>query len=477
MSRTSPAAAKGDGAAVPAHPPEAPQDVPPAVRRRVRRFQNRITLCAGGGEVCDGWVLGVVGAALPLARDDLAMSPVWVGLVGASSLVGILVGGLFFGWVTDRIGRQRMYLFDLAVFLAGSVLQLTVDNALQLLAVRLVMGVAVGADYAIAGALVAEFAPPHRRGRLLASLIAFWYVGYTLAAAFGFALAAWSDDASVWRWILASSAVPSLIVLLARLGTPESPHWLASKGRYDEADAICRRWLGAPFDRAGARGAAGERGYTTLFSPLYVRRTLFTSVFWLCQITPFFAISTFSPQVLASLGVASGGVGEVVLNLFLLIGCVAGVWLMNKVGRRPLLIWPFVVAAAALLVLGLWPYGPQWVVIGCFAVFALFHAGSSTLQAVYPSEVFPTEIRASGIGFAAGVSRLGGAAGTFLVPMGLQAWGAGPVMVAGCALSLLGALVSAAWAPETNGLELSQASTPYEALDRDRGTAPLSTTP
>ncbi|MDT0572623.1 MFS transporter [Streptomyces sp. DSM 3412] len=436
--------------------------------RRVHRFQTRIAVCAGGGEVCDGWILGVVGTALPLARADLALTSLQTGLIGAATLIGIFFGGIVFGRLTDRFGRQKMYLFDLLVFLVGSVLQLVVDSAPQLFAVRLLMGVAVGADYAIAGALVAEFAPPARRGRLLASLIAFWYVGYTLAATVGLALSSWSTDPSLWRWILASSAVPSLVVLLARLGTPESPHWLASKGRYAEADAISRRWLGTGHDGTGAeRTPAARTGLATLFSRPYRRRTAFTSLFWLCQITPFFAISTFAPQVLASLGAGDDGTSEVALNLFLLLGCVSGVWLMDRVGRRHLLIHPFLVTAGALLVLGLWPHGPQWAIAGCFAVFALFHAASSTLQAVYPSEVFPTEIRATGIGFAAATSRVGGAVGTFLVPVGLQEWGVSAVVLCGCALSLVGALVSVAWAPETSGLSLSRSSAPYGVPPRD----------
>ncbi|MFE3598584.1 MFS transporter [Streptomyces sp. NPDC059142] len=428
--------------------------------RRSRRFETRIAVCAGGGEVCDGWVLGVVGAALPLARDDLELTPLWVGLIGSASLIGLFFGGLVFGWLTDKVGRQKMYLIDLLVFLVGSLLQLLVQDPAQLFAVRLVMGAAVGADYAIAGALVAEFATPARRGRLLASLIVFWYVGYTLATGFGIAMASLTDSASAWRWILASSALPSLLVLLVRLGTPESPSWLVSKGRLAEAEAISRRWLGRGLERPTSDGVPVRTRHATLFSPFYLRRTLFTSLFWLCQVTPFFAISTFAPQVLSQLGAPGNGLGELLLNVFLLLGCVTGVVVINRVGRRALLIWPFCVTAAALLVLGLWPQANQGVIALCFGVFALFHAGSSVLQAVYPSEVFPTEIRATGIGFAAAVSRIGAAFGTFLVPLGLQAWGVGAVMLLGCAVSAAGAVVSAAWAPETGGLELAEASRP-----------------
>ncbi|MER5890456.1 MFS transporter [Streptomyces sp. NPDC001941] len=431
-------------------------------QRRIKRLQNRMALCAGGGEACDGWVLGVTAAALPLARSDLGLSSLQTGLIGSAALIGIFFGGLIFGWLTDRFGRQRMYLADLLVFLIGSLVQFVVTDGVQLFAVRLVMGIAVGADYAIAGALVAEFASPERRGRLLGSLVASWYIGYTAAASFGLALAAWSTNPAIWRWILASSAVVALMVLLARLGTPESPRWLASKGRTAEADEVSRRWLGHSIIEVAPDASPGSRSeFAVLLSPGYRRMTVFTSVFWLCQTTPFYAISVFAPQVMASLGIADHHVSEILLNVFLLVGCLAGVWLVDRTSRRALLIVPFVVAAGALFLLGGQPSGPQWVISLSIAGFALAHASSSTLQAVYPSEVFPTKIRATGLGFAAAASRIGGAVGTFLMPIGLDRWGITPIMFCGAALCLIGVAVSAAWAPETKGVDLSLTSAPH----------------
>jgi putative MFS transporter len=112
----------------------------------------------------------------------------------------------------------------------------------------------------------------------------------------------------------------------------------------------------------------------------------------------------------------------------------------------------------SLLVLGVWADTPPLVVILCFLVFAFFHAASSVLQMLYPSEIFPTEIRATGIGFAAGMSRIGAAIGTFLLPVGLSSWGIGPMMLMGAGVCLVGLLVSVMWAPETTGLELSEST-------------------
>lgn len=107
--------------------------------------------------MCDGWILAVIGVALPLTTTGLNISPTMEGLIGSASLIGLLVGGLLFGWVTDKVGRQKMFLATLATFLVCSLLQFFVTDPWQLFALRAILGLAVGADYAIAGAFIAEF--------------------------------------------------------------------------------------------------------------------------------------------------------------------------------------------------------------------------------------------------------------------------------------------------------------------------------
>lgn len=428
----------------------------PPSEAAIRRFQNRIAVCAGGGQFVDGWVLGVIGPALPALSPELHLSGAWTGLLGASALIGVFLGGTVFGYLTDRFGRQKLYLADLLVFLLCSLLQVFAANGPELFTLRVLMGVAVGADYAISGALLSEFMSQRRRGPALASLMALWYGGYVLAGVFGYLLLDGSDVSA--RWVLASSAVPAAVVLLSRLGTPESPRWLAGKGRVAEATQIVRRHLGedAVPDILAERPA--PTNYRQLLTGAYRGRTLFTSVFWCCQIAPFFAISIFAPKVFASLGIHGSTVSELVFNAFMLVGSVLGVALINRVGRRNLLIWPFWVTAVSLLVLGVWPSAPLLVVTLCFAVFGLFNAGSCVLETVYPGEIFPTAVRASAIGFAAAMSRIGAAAGTFLLPMALSRWGVGPTMLLGCAVLVIGGAVSVAWAPETTHLSLTESS-------------------
>lgn len=432
----------------------------PAQQRRSDRFQLRVAVCASGGKFVDGWILAVIGIALPLASLQLGMSPIWEGLIGASSLIGIFVGGLLFGWLTDLVGRRRMFTLTLAIFLIFSVLQFFVADPGWLFVFRLIMGIAVGADYAIAGALIAEFSSREKRGPYLAGMLVWWYAGFAISAIGSLiAIGVWGESDLLWRLMLVSSGLPALIMLFIRIGLPESPRWLINKGRVEEANAIADKYLADDVKEDIYKEDPDAGGFKELFSREGRRKTLFTSLFWMAQVTPFFALYTFLPRVLESLNLdMDASWGEIMMYLVLLIGSAAGALLVNRVGRRNMLIVPFAVTGAALLVLGLWPSAPAPIVVLCFLTFAIFNSGSNVLQMLYPSEIFPTGIRASGVGFAASMSRIGSAIGTFLLPIILVNWGITPVMFICAAVLFGGMIISIMWAPETTGQDLSEST-------------------
>ena len=138
--------------------------------------------------------------------------------------------------------------------------------------------------------------------------------------------------------------------------------------------------------------------------------------------------------------------------------CHSGQLTIERVGRRRQLIPAYWIMAVALLVVGLWSGAPAGVVVACFAAFAFFNALQGNLTAVYPIEVFPTDVRSSGVGVGSAFSRIGAAAGTFLLPVGLTTIGVGASMVIGAAVCVLGALVSQRLAPETTGHTLTRTS-------------------
>ncbi|HEY3682424.1 MAG TPA: MFS transporter [Streptosporangiaceae bacterium] len=429
------------------------------------RFHRKLFVLSSGGPFLDGFILSVIGVAIAGATRDLSLGAVAEGLVAASALVGVLLGGLVFGWVTDRVGRQLMYSIDLVVLVIGSALSLLISDGWQLIALRLVVGVAVGADYPIATSMLAEWLPAAGRGRTMGALVTAWFVGAAAAYAVGYAFMTALGDGA-WRWVLASAAVPGVVILLARIGTPESPRWLLRHGRRTEAaEAINKAFGRYPTDDELAHLAESEperrSRLTEVFRGGYLRRTLFAGGFWMCQVIPSFAIVTFYPVILGSYGFASGSTALLwsgAISLVTILGCLPCMRLVESVGRRPVIIWTFVAAAVPLAALGFFPAMAAALAIAAFSVNALAQGGGAILQWIYPTELFPTDIRASAVGVAAAISRVGAAAGTYLLPIGISAFGIGPTMLIGAGVAVVGTAICVAWAPETRGRALHEAA-------------------
>lgn len=437
----------------------------PPIGSRERRFINKLTAVTAGGMFIDGYVLGGIGVALPLIQDDLQPSPLVLGLIGASALIGVFIGAPLFGMATDRFGRKKLFALDMALFLVASISQFFVDSAWLLFVVRLVMGIAVGADYAIGSALLAEFARSKSRGFRMAFLEVGWYLGFLVSFSVAYAMAQIFDAS--WQLMLASSSIPAIIVIVLRHGLPESPRWLISRGREAEARTVLAHHLGSDYvmPDLAAEPESAKAGIRDLFGRRYGKRTAFASIFWVCQVLPYFAIFTFAPVVLGAMGLNDELRSSLSVNGIAFVGSIVGMILIDRIGRRRLLIVPFWVTATALLILGLWHDAPIPIVITCFLVFAFFNAGSSVLQGVYPMEIFPTAVRSTGVGIAAAGSRIGAAIGTFLLPLGLTSWGPNAIMLLAAAVLVIGAVTSHFWAPETAGLSLTNASNPDYTSD------------
>ncbi|WP_369394053.1 MFS transporter [Streptomyces sp. CG1] len=431
--------------------------VSPALLRERRRLHTKLKLATQIGEGIDGYIIGGIGMAMGALTTDLHLSTVMEGLVGASPLIGIFVGGPLFGRLADRFGRRPVFLMDMLIFLVGSVLQFFVTDGLQLFLIRLVMGIAIGGEYAIGAPLLSEYAPRKGRGRLLASLEISWYLGYALATVVG---ALFESVHGGWRYTLASSTVIALVCVALRGGVPESARWLLSKGRREEAEQLIARY-GIDIDVSAELAETAEpqrQGLRALFSRRHLRSTVFASVFWAALVLPYFAIGTFWTQVFDALNMGDNAVAALLVYSFTAVaGVTAGCLVVDRIGRRKLLIPPFWITAAALAVVAVWPKSTP-VIVGGFLFFIFLNAASSALTAVYPLEVFPTSLRATGVGFASAMSRVGAAIGTFLLPMGLNHFGARFVLLVGAAVLALGGLVSHFLAPETTDLDLATAA-------------------
>ena len=423
-------------------------------------FLKKLTVYTSGGPFLDGYILTIIGMALLQLTPQLQLDTFWTGMIGTAALIGLLVGGAIFGYVTDLVGRQFMYQIDLVAIIILSILQMFVHTPLELVILRFLIGIAVGADYPIATSLLAEFSPRKYRGAMMGLLASAWYAGAVVAGIVGYLLLAAGSD--TWRWMLGSAAIPALILVAGRWGTPESPRWLVSKGRTEEAFSIIKKVYGDHASLADLDEPTAEKTrFSLLLEPEYLRKTLFVGLFWTFQVAPCFAIFTFAPQILDAFHLGSGNdwiIGYAVINIFFLTGTIASMSFVNSFGRRPLIIWSFIFMTLSMLILGVFPGAPAWLIFLGFAVYAFFSGPPSALDWIYPNELFPTNIRASAVGVVTAISRIGAAIGTFALPYSLQTIGIGNTMLVSTLLTFLGLIVCIAWAPETKGLTLTESS-------------------
>jgi putative MFS transporter len=304
--------------------------------------------------------------------------------------------------------------------------------------------------------MLSELCPTKSRGSHLAWLQTCWYIGYLVAVVIGYVLTSAHVD---WKLILGTSAIPAVVTMILRWGLPESPRWLLSRDRFEEARRIVNEYLGGEenYSLEDLGGGGGEPGqFRELFSPQLRKRSIFAGMFWFCIVAPYFAIFTFAPLVFDSLHIHDQRTATIAANGVAAIGSVIGMLLVERTGRRPMLIVTFFVTAICLFLIGGWTAAPGMVVVLCFAIFSLFNAAGGNLCGVYPAELFPSHLRSSGVGFATAVSRIGAAAGTFLLPIGIDHFGIGTSVVIGGAICVVGLVITMAWAPETKGVPLDE---------------------
>lgn len=424
-------------------------------------FHQLLTVRSGGGWLLDGYVLSIIGVALVQFSAALNLGSFWEGMVAASALIGIFFGGFLGGTLTGHLGRQKLYFVGPAIFILCSLGQFWASSGLELFVYRFLIGIGVGFEYTAAGALLVEFMPKKYRGPRLAMLTILWFAGAALAYIVGNLILS-NGGADAWRYVLASPAAIGTLLLLIRIGTPESPRWLVSQGRTQEAEQVIKKVYGNAFSLRNLPEQEAEQqgSLGSLLRSGYGKRMLFVAVFWSCSVVPVFAVYAFAPKVLQALNLKGdwASFGSVFITVLFVVGCIIATRLINVIGRRPLVIHSFLWSGLALLGLGSFANSSEMLVLGLFGAYAVFIGGAQVLQLVYPNELFPTEIRSLAVGMGASLSRIGAAIGTWLVPISLQAYGIGNTMFAAAAVTLLGLLVSLALAPETRSMSLQEAA-------------------
>ena len=210
---------------------------------RFSSIHRRIMLWGSGGPFLDGYVLVIIGVALEQLTPLLHLDAEWIGLLGAATLVGLFVGTSLFGYISDKVGRRKMFLVDIIAIGLISIATMFVTSPVELLVMRVLIGIVIGADYPIATSMITEFSNTRQRAFAVGFIAAMWYVGATCANLVGYLL--YNVDGG-WRWMLGSAFIPCVLILIGRFDLPESPRWLLRKGRVAECEQMMLKLVGEP---------------------------------------------------------------------------------------------------------------------------------------------------------------------------------------------------------------------------------------
>lgn len=416
----------------------------------LKPIHKKIFFCFLLGQISCGYALSIAGTALAAAERPLGLNSFWMGLLGSATLIG-LFGSLVVGPLADKIGRKTLFKWDMVLFAVLSILQFFVSSPVLLFVIRIGLGIAVAIDYTVGSAMLTEWFPKDKSPKYQSYLIIFWMTGFVASYLVGLLFTGFGDDG--WRWIIASSAVPTLLASICRFkeNIPETPAWLASVGRVAEANDLVHRYIGSDYQVPVIKASTEEKvSWAELFSKDVRRNTLVGSIFWTCQVFPFFGLGIFFPILAKSMNMGDSIIPGLMYNLFTILGAVVGVIFFNRISRRAFLLYTFYIATIALAGLTILQQASLAVTLVLFSIVALVLSASTVAENPYPAELFETRLRGSGIGFVIAMSRIGSALGTFLMPVVVSSFGV-PVALGLCVIVLvIGGVYCQLYAPETS---------------------------
>lgn len=331
-------------------------------------MQWRIWALAAAGKFFEGFVVFMTGVALPLISHEFGIGAAQNGLVSAASLIGILVGAIGLGGMSDYFGRKRMFIVEMVLFCCFLVLLTVCANFISLVVCLFGLGVALGCDYPTAHMIISESIPSASRGKLVLAAFGFQALGALGGTGIGYLVLQFMPQLEAWRWMYATAIIPAVIVTVGRFFITESPSWLHVRGKIDEAREATRRLLhrhpSYPGDislhHASEAGEShgGPKQFLQLFNRKNLRATVFSSVPWFLQDLGTYGIGIFTPTILAvALGSKPDHVrsiidlilndilaakGAALTTSLLIVGILFAVVLADRAGRVKLQVIGFV---------------------------------------------------------------------------------------------------------------------------------------
>ena len=377
------------------------------------RFQKRLLGIFGLVWAADAMQVIAVGFAAPSIMATFGLDRAVALQVGTLFFLGMFVGAFVFGRVADRIGRRNVLLLTVTADAVFGLASVFAPSFQFLLVLRFLTGVAVGGTLPVDYAMMAEFLPPKNRGRWLVVLEGFWAVG-TIVVALTAWIAATQGAAAPWRWIFLVAALPAVIGIFLRLWVPESPMFLLKSGQPDKARTVVNRVLTAngatplPPDTELVLTAPPEGAPRSIFAGSLLKPTLGILAVWFLVSLSYYGVFVWVPGWLANegMGWVRGYGFLVILALAQVPGYALAAYGVERWGRRPTLMGFLLLSALACFLFTL-SMSPSLVATSLLVMsFALLGCWGA-LYAFTP-ELYPTNLRGTGMGTASAVARLGG---------------------------------------------------------------------
>lgn len=415
----------------------------------------------------DAYTVLAIAFAMPQLASEWKLAPADIGMIISAGYVGQLFGAVLFGSLAERIGRLRTLLITIVLFVAMDVSCLFAWSGASMMAFRFLQGVGTGGEVPVASAYINEFIGAEKRGRFFLLYEVIFPIGLMFAGMVGFFMVPLYG----WKAMFVVGLVPSVLAIPLRWFMPESPRWLASRGRLVEADAIVtaleqgaqRRGavLPPPTIRPLDASAVARSDWRELFRGIYLKRTLTIWAMWVCAYLVNNGLVTWLPtlykqvfhlplQMSLAYGWITSGAGVAAS-----IVCALAI---DKVGRRPWYTVAFLTAPIPLLTLAwLGASSAIEVLILATMAYAILQTIAFSLY-LYSAELYPTRLRAVGTGFGSAWLRAGSSIGPMLVGWIVDGPGIPYVFAAFAAVALAGGLVTLMFATEAKGRVLEDLS-------------------
>lgn len=376
------------------------------------KFHWRLLVFMGSGIAFEALDTGLIAFVLAKMINTWNLTPVQIGYIGSAGLLGMAVGAILSGTLADRIGRKKLFIATLVGYSIGTGLCGLAWSYESLLVFRFLVGAGVGGQPPVANAMMGEFAPTKHRGKMLVLQNSSWAFGWLLSALLSYTVIPHFG----WQLAFFIGAAPVVLVFYLWKVLPESPMYLMSKGRYEEAHQLVagiEKDLGVPVGeapRATEKTAviATKFGFADLWSAPYIRRTVCLWILWFGMVYSYYGIFTWLPSLLVKSGHTLLRSFEFLMYMTLaqIPGYFTAAYLVDKIGRKPTMGGLLVLCAISAYMFGNAKTATEILVWGCLMSFS--NLGAWGITHTYSSEQYPTHARATGVGWAAACGRMGG---------------------------------------------------------------------